>query len=73
MQLSSATVDFYLFYDGHLDMQIEVLLTRSQCRVSVTQVSVKAHGPLIIVSLSCRIYCLNLIQGLCIMGIYLIL
>ena len=47
MQLSSAIVDFYLFYDGLVDMQIWVLQTRSQCRVSVTQVTIKACGPLV--------------------------
>ena len=41
-----ATVVFYLFYDGAADMQIWALLTRSQCRVSDTQVTIKALGPL---------------------------
>ena len=31
MLLSYATVDFNLFYDGTVDMQIWALLTRSQC------------------------------------------
>ena len=39
MQFSSAIVDFYLFYDGTVD------LTRSQWTASDTQVTVKAHGP----------------------------
>ena len=34
---------FYLFYDWPVDMQIWGLLTRGQCRVSDTQVNVKAH------------------------------
>ena len=42
-----ATVDFHLFYDGAADMQIWILLTRSQCRVSHTQVTVKALGHLV--------------------------
>ena len=40
-------VDFYLFYDGAVDIQICALLTRSQCKVSDTQVTVKACGPLV--------------------------
>ena len=31
-----------------VDMQVWSLLTRSQCRVSDTQVTVKAHGPLVL-------------------------
>ena len=42
-----ATVDFYLFYDGAADMQIWALQTRNQCRVSSTQVPVKALRPLV--------------------------
>ena len=37
----SAIVDFYLFYDGAVD------LTRSQCTVSDTQVTGKTHGPFV--------------------------
>ena len=48
MLLSDTIVDFHLFYDGAVDIQIWALLTRSQCKVSDTQVSVKAHGPLVI-------------------------
>ena len=44
---SYTIVDFHLFYDGAVDIQIRALLTRSQCKVSDTQVSVKAHGPLV--------------------------
>ena len=40
MLLSYATVDFHLFSDG-------ALLTRSQCRSSDTQVTVKALGTLV--------------------------
>ena len=39
--------DFYLFYNGAVDMQICTLLTRNQCKVSDTQVTVKACGPLV--------------------------
>ena len=42
MLLSYATVDFYFFYDGTADMQIWALLRRKQCRVSDTQVTIKA-------------------------------
>ena len=33
-------VDFYLFYDGAVDLQMLVLLKRTQCGVSVTQMTV---------------------------------
>ena len=33
MQFSSAIIEFYLFYDRPVDMQIQAPLTRSQCRV----------------------------------------
>ena len=48
MLLSYAAVDFYtcIFYDGTADIQIGAFLT--QCRVSDTQVIVKALGPLVI-------------------------
>ena len=36
----------YLFYDRPVDMQIRALLTRSQCRVFDTEVTVKALGSL---------------------------
>ena len=42
-----ASVVNNLFYDGSVDMQIWAPLTRSQCRVSVAQVTIKAHGPLV--------------------------
>ena len=48
MLLSDTIVDFHLFYDGAVDIQIWALLTRSECKVSDTQVIFKAHGPLII-------------------------
>ena len=46
MLLSDTIVDFHLFYDGAVDIQIRALLTRSQCKVSDTRVTVKACGPL---------------------------
>ena len=48
MLLSDTIVDFHLFYDGAVDIQIRALLTRSQCKVSDTQVTVKAHEPLVL-------------------------
>ena len=48
MLLSDTIVDFHSFYDGVVDIQILLaLLTRSQCKVSDTQVTVKACGPLV--------------------------
>ena len=47
MLLSDTIVDFHSFYDGAVDKQIWALLTRSQCKVSDTQVTVKACGPLV--------------------------
>ena len=47
MLLSDTIVDFHLFYDGAVDIQMWALLTRSQCKVSDTQVTVKACGPLV--------------------------
>ena len=50
MQLSLAIVDFYLFSLMGLlnvNMQTWTLLRISHCRVSVTQVTSKAHGPLV--------------------------
>ena len=48
--LSYAIVDLHLhvFYNGFADIQIWALLTGNQCRVSDTQVTVKAHGPLVL-------------------------
>ena len=39
MQLSSAISDFYLFYDGPVDVQIRAVafLTRGSCRESYTK------------------------------------
>ena len=51
MLLSYATVDFYLFYNGAVNMQILALLTKRQYRISDTQKTVKAHGPLVFVCL----------------------
>ena len=44
MQLSSAIIDFDLFYDEPVDMQMLVFLTRSQCRVPDTQVTLRPVG-----------------------------
>ena len=41
MQLSYAIVDFYLSYDRESEMQYD------PCRISDTQVTVKACGPLV--------------------------
>ena len=49
--LSNTIVNFHLFYDGAVDIQIQALLTRSQCKVSDTHVTVKAHGPLVFFNL----------------------
>ena len=40
-------IDFYSFYDGAVDIHIWALLTRNQSRVSDTQVTVMACGPLL--------------------------
>ena len=48
MLLSDTIVDFHLLYDGAVDIQIRALLTRSQWKVSETQVTVKAHGHLVL-------------------------
>ena len=48
MLLSYTIVDFDFYYNnGAVDMQICTLLTRSQYKVSDTQVTVKACGPLV--------------------------
>ena len=39
---------WFFFYDGPLYMQLWALQTRRQCRVSDTHVTVKAHGPLVL-------------------------
>ena len=44
MLITYSIIDFHLFYDGAADIQICALLTRSQCKVSDTQVIVKACG-----------------------------
>ena len=46
-EISLVIVDFYLCNDGPVDLQILAPLTRSQCRVSINQVIVKARGPLV--------------------------
>ena len=51
MLLSYTIVDFYFYYDNWaVDMQICTHLTRIQCKVSDTQVTVKACGPLVCIS-----------------------
>ena len=48
MLLSYTIVDFYFYYNnGAVHMQICTLLTRIQCKVSDTQVTVKACWPLV--------------------------
>ena len=47
MLLSYTIVDFHLFYDGAVDIQIWAPPTRSQCKVCDTQVTVKACRPLV--------------------------
>ena len=48
MLLSYTIVDFYFYYsNGAVNMQICTLLTRIQCKVSDTEVTVKACGPLV--------------------------
>ena len=44
---------FIYYFNGAVDMQICALLTRSQCKVSDTQVTVKACGPLVIETCPC--------------------
>ena len=49
MLLSYTIVDFDFYYNNWaVDMQICTLLTRIQCKVSDTQVIVKACGPLLV-------------------------
>ena len=50
MLLSYTIVDFHLFYDEAVDIQIWAPSTRSQCKVCDTQVTVKACGPLVNIS-----------------------
>ena len=45
-QPTSAIVPFYVFFYGSANVQIWAVLTRSHCRVSDTQVTGKAFGPL---------------------------
>ena len=42
MQLSS--VGFNFLYDGSVDMKISAVITRNQCRLTVTRMTVKACG-----------------------------
>ena len=48
MLLSYTIIDFHLFYDRAVDVQIK--FDKIQCRVSDTQVTVKACWPLVLVS-----------------------
>ena len=45
MQLSS--VGFNFLYDGSVDMKISAVLTKNQCRLTVTRMTVKACGALV--------------------------
>ena len=65
MLLSDTIVDFHLFYDGAVDIQIWVLLTRSQCKVFDTQVTVKACGSLVHPVLGDLIVCCGFIIICC--------
>ena len=56
MLLSYTIVDFYLFNNGAVDMQMYALLTRTQCKVSNTQVTVKACGPLVGLASAPRVF-----------------
>ena len=47
MRLLYAIVNFYLFYNGDIDMQIWFLLTWNLCKVSAAQVTVNICGPII--------------------------
>ena len=47
MLLSDTIVDFHIFYDEAVDIQIRAPLTSSHCKVGDTQVTVKALGPLV--------------------------
>ena len=47
MQLSTAIVDFNLFYDESVDMQIRALLTKSLLGFLDTQVTVMACVPVV--------------------------
>ena len=56
MLLSYTIIDFHLFYDGTVDIQILAPLTRSQCKVSDTQVTVKTCGPLVFIEIDLKIF-----------------
>ena len=56
MLLSYTIVDFHLFNDGAVDIQIWAPPTRSQCKVCDTQVTVKACGPLVPDRIEKRLY-----------------
>ena len=46
--LTYTIVDFHLLYDETVELHIWALPTRSQCKVSDTQVTVKVSGPLVV-------------------------
>ena len=50
MNSFSLSLLFFLLYyvnNSHVHMQMLALVTRGQCRVSDTQVTIMAHGPLV--------------------------
>ena len=49
MLLIYSIVDYHLFFDGAVDIQILALLTRIRCKVSDTQVTGEANGPLVVI------------------------
>ena len=63
MLFSDTIIDFHLFYDRAVDIQIWALLTRSQCKVSVTQVIVKARGLLFLWASHISLYFFHLKLG----------
>ena len=63
MLLSYTIVDFDFNYNnGAVNMQIRTLLTRIQCKVSDTQVTVKACGPLVSISIVVISYKLSVVK-----------
>ena len=49
-------IDFHLFYNGAVDIQIWSPQTRSQCKVSETQVTVEDCSPSVLKQNTGRIY-----------------
>ena len=56
MLLSIQLLIFIYYNNGTVDMQICALLTRIQCKVSDTQVTVKACGPLVGLASAPRVF-----------------